>query len=575
MAISSYGLSSYGLTPRCMALVPPYNTRVIAAQGSVINFTGSAIVNAANEGCISGGGVDGAVSDKGGDALHSARLALPIVRKPSVRCLTGDAKTTIGGELPCEWCIHAVGPNYNYVADDEGDLLLYMAYHASMREARKKACRTLAFSLLSAGIFRGQRALHTVIAIGVLAVHAALYEGLSDVFLVGFTNSDCETLTSVIDKLLMQPDAEDSRKQLLSQLSPRLQELHQRTLHGNLDTSPQIGDMSSTLAVDSVATSKSTAPASATPSAATSKGKAPASSTATFSMLGNSAPQTNVPVSSGGALGCSSARAALSTLPPASAAASKCTSPALATASAATSVTDTFHMHAEVEQHTFHMLGNTEPGKKALMLPAVQVGSLIDKYSQLDDDGDAAMSDEAEQVSSGGGLVGSSGDEHGGGQSVALGADSGKAAVVNGKHDVLPSECDVDEQLKVQGGMGDDGTRHTLHKCMPVEYLNAHVTISSSRVTQSGTIVHATHVYELAFRWEQTYFAFISDLLTAMQDSDSTSVKELASLPRDDFMTTLRWDACRPITRARSTLTMADALQPLDDNQLDMILEDR
>ncbi|KOO30173.1 appr-1-p processing protein, partial [Chrysochromulina tobinii] len=160
------------------------------AQGSVINFTGSAIVNAANEGCISGGGVDGAVSDKGGDALHSARLALPIVRKPSVRCLTGDAKTTIGGELPCEWCIHAVGPNYKYVADDEGDLLLYMAYHASMREARKKACRTLAFSLLSAGIFRGQRALHTVIAIGVLAVHAALYEGLSDVFLVGFTNSD-------------------------------------------------------------------------------------------------------------------------------------------------------------------------------------------------------------------------------------------------------------------------------------------------------------------------------------------------------------------------------------------------
>jgi hypothetical protein len=330
----------------------------------------------------------------------------------------------------------------------------------------------------------------------------------------------------------------------------------------------------STSAAASAVASTGTAPASATASAATSKGKLPASTTATFSMLGNCDPGKSV------MLGNSTddavqERDALSTLPPASAAASKCTSPALVTASAATSVTATFRMHAEVEQHTFHMLGNTEPGNTAMMLPAVQVGSLNDNYPQLDDDGDAAMSDEAEQVSSGGGLVGSSGDEHGGGQSVALGADSGKAAVVNGKHDVLPSEHDVDEQLKVQGGMGDDGTRRTLHKCMPVEYLNAHVTISSSRVTQSGTIVHATHVYELAFRWEQTYFAFISDLLTAMLDSDSTSVKELASLPRDDFLTTLRWDACRPITRARSTLTMADALQPLDDNQVDMILEDR
>jgi O-acetyl-ADP-ribose deacetylase (regulator of RNase III) len=248
-----------------MALVPPYNTRVIAAQGSVINFTGSAIVNAANEGCISGGGVDGAVSDKGGDALHRARLALPIVRKPSVRCPTGDAKMTIGGELLCEWCIHAVGPNYRYVADDdEGDLLLYMAYHASMREARKKACRTLAFSLLSAGIFRGRRPLRTVLAIGVLAVHAALYEGLSDVFLVGFTHSECETLTSVIDELLVQPDAEDSRKQLLSQLSPQLQELHQRALDDTLDPPPppppQIGYMIAAMAATAMHQAKACVP---------------------------------------------------------------------------------------------------------------------------------------------------------------------------------------------------------------------------------------------------------------------------------------------------------------------------
>ena len=496
----SASISSYGLAPRGIALVPPYNTRVIAAQGSVINFTGSAIVNAANEGCISGGGVDGAVSDKGGDALHSARLALPIVRKPSVRCPTGDAKMTIGGELLCEWCIHAVGPNYNDVADDEGDLLLYMAYHASMREARKKACRTLAFSLLSAGIFRGRRALHTVIAIGVLAVHAALYEGLSDVFLVGFTHSDCETLTSVIDKLLVQPDAEDSRKQLLSQLSPRLQELHQRTLDCTLNPSSQIGVMRSTLAAASVAASKGTAPASATASAPTSKGTAPASTTATFSMLGNSEPGQSV--------------------------------------SAKTS----FQVREKVEE-----------GEEA----AVEADELPEASAAEEELPEALTT--AEEA-----------------PSVALDAGgSGTAAVVSGKHDELPREREVDEQLKLQRGIGDDQSRRTLQNCMPVEYLNAHVTISSSRVTKSGTIAHATHVYVLGFTWEQTYYAFISNLFTEMLDSDSTSVKQLASLPRDDFMTTLRWDGCRPITRAHSTLTMSDALQPLDDDHVDVILEDQ
>jgi hypothetical protein len=100
----------------------------------------------------------------------------------------------------------------------------------------------------------------TVLAIGVLAVHAALYEGLSDVFLVGFTNSDCETLTSVIDKLLMQPDAEDSRKQLLSQLSPRLQELHQRALDGTLDPPPQIGVMIAAMAATAMHQAKACVP---------------------------------------------------------------------------------------------------------------------------------------------------------------------------------------------------------------------------------------------------------------------------------------------------------------------------
>jgi O-acetyl-ADP-ribose deacetylase (regulator of RNase III) len=111
-------------------------TLITAARGSVLHFTGSAIVNAANERCLGGGGVDGAISDAGGDALHEARRALPVLDEKRTRCRTGDAVHTIGGELLNDWCIHAVGPNYNYKDSiEQGDRELESAYVASMREA--------------------------------------------------------------------------------------------------------------------------------------------------------------------------------------------------------------------------------------------------------------------------------------------------------------------------------------------------------------------------------------------------------------------------------------------------------
>ena len=83
--------------------------KVSIAQGSVVEYSGTAIVNAANEGCIGGGGVDGAVNRKGGEALIEARVALPIVSGGSIRCPTGQSKTTSAGDLECQWVIHAVG----------------------------------------------------------------------------------------------------------------------------------------------------------------------------------------------------------------------------------------------------------------------------------------------------------------------------------------------------------------------------------------------------------------------------------------------------------------------------------
>ena len=210
-----------------------------AAKGSVVRYTGCAIVNAANEGCLSGGGVDGAITNAGGPPLADARRSLPIVDGKGgglVRCPTGDAKTTIAGELGCEWVIHAVGPNYRMCESDGiADTLLYRAYFSAMREARKKSMPNLAFSLLSAGIFRGKRSLREVLLIGMLAIESASYEGLQDVFLVGYTAEEVAVLTQLIDDLFGQGANGPTRSALLEGLSPEVRELHQRALEGALN----------------------------------------------------------------------------------------------------------------------------------------------------------------------------------------------------------------------------------------------------------------------------------------------------------------------------------------------------
>ena len=79
-----------------------------------------------------------------------------------VRCPVGTAVVTTGGDLKAAYCVHAVGPNYNTFGEgevEEADGLLRAAYIDSMRVARRERdppVKTIAFSLLSAGVFRGE-----------------------------------------------------------------------------------------------------------------------------------------------------------------------------------------------------------------------------------------------------------------------------------------------------------------------------------------------------------------------------------------------------------------------------------
>jgi O-acetyl-ADP-ribose deacetylase (regulator of RNase III) len=183
------------------------NTLLCVVNGSVVFATTDAIVNAANEGCLGGGGVDGAVCDAGGPALAAARRALPLLDaaegKGYVRCHTGDAVTTIGGDLPARLCIHAVGPNFTFHREN-GDNLLSSAYAAAMREGAAHGVTSIAFSLLSASIFRADKSLKHVLRLGAAAVARNVYEGCTHVLLCGYTQEECSVLDDVLGELLAE-----------------------------------------------------------------------------------------------------------------------------------------------------------------------------------------------------------------------------------------------------------------------------------------------------------------------------------------------------------------------------------
>ena len=175
-----------------------------ASQGSVVGFNGDAIVNAANTGCLGGGGGDGAISHAGGQPLYDARLALPLVNEAKQwRCATGDAKITIGGELNAKHCIHAVGPNYGVQLGmgksmEEVDDLLLGAYRSSMSRAKENNIQIIAFSLISAGVFKGPKTMEEVLEIGIEACVRGSYEGLEEVHLVGYTETEMNTLCELV-----------------------------------------------------------------------------------------------------------------------------------------------------------------------------------------------------------------------------------------------------------------------------------------------------------------------------------------------------------------------------------------
>ena len=115
-------------------------------EGDITTQEVDAVVNAANSRMRGGGGVDGAIHRAGGPAvLEDCKRRFPD------GLATGDAGWTTAGDMPARWVIHVVGPNYR--AGQTDPALLTSCYARALEVADELGARTVAFPLVSAGIY--------------------------------------------------------------------------------------------------------------------------------------------------------------------------------------------------------------------------------------------------------------------------------------------------------------------------------------------------------------------------------------------------------------------------------------